>query len=138
MKAFPEQVLPEAPAIRRLLFFTTVALVAAAVLEIGRIVGITWLYWPVWIVAYLAGVIMLELALRALARLFLPPPLPAAATAVTDSVIVSLITGGARAPGNILRQHLGLDFSRSYALTFLGKAAYRRRCLRDRVCSVGY
>lgn len=122
VKAFPETQLPEAPKVRRLLLFSTMLLVAAACLEMARTVGATWVSWPIWALALLPGVIMLELTLRALARLFLPPPLPEAATAVTDSLLAALITGGSRAPGLLIRTHLGLDFSRSWALAFLSKA----------------
>lgn len=122
VNAFPEPQLPEAPTVRRLLLFSTLVLAAGACLEIGHSVGLRWVPWLVWALACLPGLIMLELALRALARLFLPPPLPAAATAVTDSLLVALITGGPRAPGILLRTHLGLDFSRSWAVAFLRKA----------------
>jgi regulator of protease activity HflC (stomatin/prohibitin superfamily) len=122
VNAFPEPQLPEAPTLRRLLLFSTLVLVAGACLEMGRSVGLTWLRWPIWALAFLPGVVMLELTLRALGRLFLPPPLPDAATAVTDSLAAALITGGPRAPGTLLRTHFGLDFSRSWALEFLSKA----------------
>jgi regulator of protease activity HflC (stomatin/prohibitin superfamily) len=122
VKEFPEPQLPEAPTVRRLLLFTTFVLVAAACLEMGRSVGVTWVRWPVWVVAHLPVLVMLELALRALGRLFLPAPLPSAATAVTDSLLAALITGGPRAPVVLLRTHLGLDFSRNWAVVFLSKA----------------
>ncbi len=122
VSAFPEPQLPEAPTIRRLLFFTTLVLLAGACLEIGHGIGLTWVRWLVVIVACIPGLIALELTVRALGRLFLPPPLPADATAVTDSLVATLITGGTRTPGALLRTHLGLDFSRSWALGFLSKA----------------
>jgi regulator of protease activity HflC (stomatin/prohibitin superfamily) len=122
VKDFPEPQLPEVSTVRRLLLFTTLVLVAAACLEMGRSAGVTWLYWLVWIVAHLPGLVMLELTLRALARLFLPTPLPESATAVTDSILAAVLTGGARSPAALLRTHLGLDFSRSWALGFLSKA----------------
>jgi len=122
VKEFPEPQLPEASTIRRLLLLATLMLVAAACLEMGRSAGATWVYWLVWIFAHLPGLVMLELAMRALARLFLPTPLPAAATAVTDSLLTAVITGGPRAPVVLLRTHLGLDFSRSWAVAFLSRA----------------
>jgi regulator of protease activity HflC (stomatin/prohibitin superfamily) len=122
VNAFPEPQLPEAPTLRRLLLFTTLVLIAGACLEMGHGAGITWLRWLVCAVTLLPGVIALELTLRALGRLFLPPPLPEAATAVTDSLVAALITRGPRAPGTLLRTHFGLDFSRSWALEFLSKA----------------
>ncbi len=122
VNAFPEPQLPEAPTIRRLLLFTTLMLVAGACLEIVHGAGVTWLRWLVCALACLPGLIVFELILRALGRLFLPAPLPAAATAVTDSLVAALVTRRPRAPGTILRTHLGLDFSRSWALAFLSKA----------------
>jgi regulator of protease activity HflC (stomatin/prohibitin superfamily) len=123
MHAFPAPQMPEAPTLRRLLLLTTVILVAAGCIEIGLGAGLTWLQWPAMAVICLPAVIATELALRALARLFLPQPSPAAARAVTQSVVASLLTGGPRAPGALIRTHLGLDFARSWALAYLSTAA---------------
>ena len=120
---FPEPQLPEAPKVRRLLLFATLVLTAAACLEIARGAGVAWARWVAWLLICLPGLVALELALRALARMFLPPPRPADATAVTDSLLAALITGGPRAPGVLLKTHFGLDFSRSWALAFLSSAA---------------
>jgi regulator of protease activity HflC (stomatin/prohibitin superfamily) len=122
VKEFPEPQLPEVPTVRRLLFFATLVLVAGAVLEVGHGEGFTWVRWLVCALAVLPGLVMLELSLRALARLFLPPPLPSVAAAATDSLLVALVTGGPKAPSMLLRSHLGLDFSRSWAVAFLSKA----------------
>ncbi|HEX5420405.1 MAG TPA: SPFH domain-containing protein, partial [Gammaproteobacteria bacterium] len=46
----------------------------------------------------------------------------AASRSVADSILVALLTGGPRAPGTLLRTHLGLDFARSWALAFLSAA----------------
>jgi regulator of protease activity HflC (stomatin/prohibitin superfamily) len=119
---FPEPQLPEAPQVRRVLLFATIALALAACVEFGRAAAIEWLYWPSIVLVCLPGVIGAELALRASARLFLPPPGATAARAATDSVIASLVTGGPRAPATLLKTHLGLDFARSWALSFLTKA----------------
>ena len=62
------------------------------------------------------------LTVRAWARMFLPAPAPANAKAVTDSVFAALLTGGPRAPAELLRTRLGLDFARSWALSFLSAA----------------
>jgi regulator of protease activity HflC (stomatin/prohibitin superfamily) len=122
MNAFPAPQLPEAPLLRRLLLLVTVLLALAACTEIGRSVALTWIRWPELVLMWAVALIALEFALRALARLFLPPPLPADARAVADSVLVGLLTGGPRAPGNLLREHFGLDFARSWALAFLSAA----------------
>jgi regulator of protease activity HflC (stomatin/prohibitin superfamily) len=122
VKEFPEPQLPEVPTVRRLLFFATLVLVAGAVLEMAHGEGVTWVRWLVCALNVLPGLVMLELSLRSLARLFLPPPLPAVAAAATDSLFVALVTGGPRAPSMLLKAHLGLDFSRSWAVAFLSKA----------------
>ena len=122
MHAFPEPQLPEAPSLRRLLLLTTVVLAAAGCVEVGRGAGLTWIEWPALALICVIVVVASELALRALARLFLPAPLPAASRAVTDSLVATVLTGGPRAPGVLIRTHLGLDFARSWALSFLSAA----------------
>lgn len=122
MHEFPAPQLPEAPQLRRLLLLITVLLAAAACTEIGRSAAITWIRWPELVLLWVPALVGLELALRALARLFLPPPKPQDARSVADSVIVGLLTGGPRAPGNLLRTHFGLDFARSWALSFVSAA----------------
>jgi regulator of protease activity HflC (stomatin/prohibitin superfamily) len=122
MVEFPAAQLPEAPALRRLLLLTTVLLGAAACIELGRGARLEWLHWPQWLVTLVPMLVVLELAIRALARLFLPAPAHATARAVTDSVLAGVITGGPRSPGSLLKTHLGLDFARSWALSFLSAA----------------
>jgi regulator of protease activity HflC (stomatin/prohibitin superfamily) len=122
MHAFPELQLPEAPSLHRLLLLSTVLLLAAACLELGRGAGLGWVRWPTLVLVCVPCLVAAELAVRALARLFLPAPEAAAATAVTTSIFASLITGGPRAPGALLRTHLGLDFARSWALSYLSAA----------------
>ncbi len=122
MNGFPAPQLPEAPALRRILLLTTLLLVAAALIELGRGAGLEWVRWPLLVLICVPGAVASELSVRALARMFLPAPAPAEATAVSESLLASLITGGPRAPGNLLRTHLGLDFARSWALKFLSAA----------------
>ena len=119
---FPEPQLPEAPALRRLLLLVTVLLAAAACLELGRGAMLDWVRWPQYVLAILPVLVSLEMSLRALARLFLPSPAAADAKAATDSLLVGVLTGGPRSPGTLLRTHLGLDFARSWALSFLSAA----------------
>ncbi|HTQ36526.1 MAG TPA: SPFH domain-containing protein [Steroidobacteraceae bacterium] len=122
MAAFPEPQLAEAPALRRILLVTTVLLVAAACVELGRANALQWLAWVAMALTCVPCAIALELAVRALARLFLPAPPAATATAVSASLVAGVLTGGPRSPGNFLRTHLGLDFARSWALSFLSRA----------------
>ena len=122
MSAFPAPQLPEAPALRRVLLLTTLLLGAAGGIELGRGAGLAWVRWPAMVLICVPGLIASELSIRALARMFLPPPAPADATAVTESLLASIITGGPRTPGTLLKTRLGLDFARSWALRFLSAA----------------
>ncbi|MGH8219870.1 MAG: SPFH domain-containing protein [Steroidobacteraceae bacterium] len=122
VNAFPAPQLPEAPALRRLLLLATYLLAAAGCLGFGRGAGLAWLFWPAAVIVCIPGVVAAELALRALGRLFLPAPAASDARAVVDSIVAGLLTGGPRAPGALLRTHLGLDFARSWALAFLSAA----------------
>ena len=121
--AFPTPQMPEAPALRRILLVTTILLAAAGGLEICRSAGLLWVYWIVIALSVVPWIVSIELALRSFARMFLPPPQAAEATAVADSIFLGLVTGGPRAPGLLIREHLGLDFTRSWALQYLTSAA---------------
>lgn len=122
VNAFPAPQLPEAPAVRRVLLLATCLLAAAGCIGFGRGAGLTWLFWPAAVIVCIPGIVAAELALRALGRLFLPAPAASDARAAVDSLVAGLITGGPRAPGTLLRTHLGLDFARSWALAFLSAA----------------
>jgi len=124
MATFPAGQMPEAPGLRRLLLLSTLILGIAAVAEVGRGAGLTWVAWIDR--ALIIGAILIagELAIRALARLFLPAPTADVAKAATDSIIAALITGGPRAPAALIRTHLGLDFARSWALAYIRAAAF--------------
>ena len=123
MAAFPAPQLPEAPALRRILLITTVLLLAGACLELGRATALAWLTWVAVAAICVPCLIVIELAVRALARLFLPAPPARSATAIASSALASLLTGGPRSTGNFLRTQLGLDFARSWALSYLSAAA---------------
>jgi regulator of protease activity HflC (stomatin/prohibitin superfamily) len=122
MNEFPVQQLPEAAALHRLLLLTTVLLAAAGCIELARGAELGWVRWPTLILILLPCAVGAELTVRALARLFLPEPAPISARAVSESLLASLLTGGPRAPGALLRAHVGLDFARSWALAYLSAA----------------
>jgi regulator of protease activity HflC (stomatin/prohibitin superfamily) len=122
MHAFPTPQLPEAPTLRRVLLLTTLLLVASGCAELGHGAGLAWVRWPTLLLIVVPCAVALELAVRALARMFLPAPPAASAAAVTTSILATVLTGGPRAPGTLLRTHLGLDFARSWALSYLSAA----------------
>jgi len=134
MNAFPPALLPEAPTVRRQLLLATLLLAAAAAIELGRAAGLAWLRWPGYLLAVIPGLLVTELALRALGRLFLPAPEAGDARAVTESILAAALTGGPRAPAILLRTHLGLDFARSWALAFLSAAILPALCATALFC----
>jgi len=117
--------LPEAPALRALLFLPTVVLPAAGALEVLAGLGVPVLAERLAaVLSLLPCAIAVELALRAVGRCFLPPPPAAVARAAVWSVLASLLAEGAGA-GSLatpVRQHFGIDFSRSWALAYVRAA----------------
>jgi regulator of protease activity HflC (stomatin/prohibitin superfamily) len=124
--ATPPRRLAEAPALRALLFAATGITFAAGVLEILAQLGLPRLAGQAGAaIALLTAAIALELAIRAALRSFLPPPPPETATAAVTSLIARLLTATTHAPDGVtapIRQHLGIDFSRSWALAYLRAA----------------
>ncbi len=120
--ALPESRLPEAASLRALLFVPVLAWPAAGVLEIVAGLGAPLAASRLGnVVAVVLVAVGLELALRALARLFLPPPEPGAARAAIASSLALTLCRGATIQGGVaapLQQHFGLDFSRSWALAY--------------------
>ncbi len=111
-----------AGAARPLALFLVLSLAAAAILLIGQARAIPWTGLAMQGLAWLMALVALELTLRALGRWFLPADPRKAAL---DSVLVVLVTapfakGGLAAP---LRAQFGLDFSRSFALRYVRRAA---------------
>jgi regulator of protease activity HflC (stomatin/prohibitin superfamily) len=123
--AMPEALLPEARDLRTLLLLPVLAWPAAGLLQIAAGLG-----WPValafdgsllWFLAAVGA----ELGLRALGRGFLPPPPPASARAAIRSALARLVDDGIRARGlgEPIRRTFGIDFSRSWALSYIRAAA---------------
>ncbi len=123
--AMPVSRLPEAQAVRRLLLVPVLAWPGTGLIRIAA--GLGFHAAPV-IEAALAVIVSLfaaELALRALARAFLPAPAAALARAAINPLLVRILADGigARSFAAPVRAHLGIDFSRSWALLFFRQAA---------------
>ena len=129
-------VLPEARALRRLLAVPVVASLVSAAIEAFRAQGITGTAYAAGIAAACLVLQAAELALRGLARWFQPPADPANTRAPIGSLVASL-PGWLLRPGTAaepLRTHFGLDFSRSWALSFLRTAALPATVLTGLAC----
>ncbi len=125
MHAMPSGVLPEAPALRRLLLLPVLLLPLAALGDAARAWGLPVPAWPAAAVAGLMLPVLAELGVRAALRWFVPAPEVARATAAVDGVLLAVAFGAVAAGGLAapVRSHFGLDFSRSWALGFLRRAA---------------
>ena len=123
--AMPVVRLPEAQAVRRLLLIPVLAWPAAGLIQIAAGLGFTAAPALDAVLATVLAVMALELALRAAARAFLPPPSPSDARAAIDPLLPRLLADclGARSFAAPVRTHLGIDFSRSWALVFVRQAA---------------
>jgi regulator of protease activity HflC (stomatin/prohibitin superfamily) len=126
LRAAHTDVLPEAAGLRALAFLATTVTFATGVLEIAANLGLPATYYAERALALVVAASGAETSLRALGRLFLPPPAPPAARAAVTCLVARALTAGARAQGGLgapLREHLGIDFSRSWALAYVRGAA---------------
>lgn len=124
--AVPRARLPEAPALEALLFVPVAAVPLAGLLHLLAGAGMAWARPAMGLVSLYLCVVAAELAVRALANWFLPPPLPAAGRAAASSLAALLLRPRRAAPDGLaapIRAHLGLDFSRSWALRYARAAA---------------
>ncbi len=126
MAGVPDARLPEAAGLRALLLVPVVVIPAAAALHAAAGAGLAWATPAMTAIAAYLALVAAELALRALANWFLPPPPPADARAAVASLATLLLQPGRAAATGLaapLRTHLGLDFSRSWALRYVRGAA---------------
>ena len=126
MAGVPNAHLPEASSLRALLLLPVVVIPVAGLLHAAAGAGLAWAVPALAVVKAYLGLVAAELALRALANWFLPPPAPAEARAAVASLAVLLLQPGQAAATGLaapLRTHLGLDFSRSWALRYARGAA---------------
>ena len=123
--AVPRARLPEAPALEALLFVPVAAIPLAGLLHILA-GGMAWARPAMALMGVYLCAVAAELAVRALANWFLPPPSPAAARAAVSSLAALLLRPRRAAPNGFaapIRAHFGLDFSRSWALRYARAAA---------------
>ncbi len=109
----------EAAALSRLLRVPVVVIPAQGLLLAAASAGLPWTRAVTILLAVAVGAVALELAARGVARGFLPPPAAGSARAAVDSVL--LRAAGRPTPGALaepLRDHFGIDFSRSWALAY--------------------
>lgn len=119
--------LPEAPALRSLVLLPVIASSLVACVQAALGMGFAWVAWlgplTVTVIGAVLSMIGVELALRALARWFLPAPPPTATRAAVFSVLAQVlagsIEGGMAAP---IKSGFGIDFSRSWSLHYLRAA----------------
>ena len=122
----PRTRLPEASALEALLFVPVAAVPLAGLLHVLAGSGMAWARPAMGLMGVCLCVVAAELAVRALANWFLPPPPPAAARAAVSSLAALLLRPRRAAPDGFavpIRTHLGLDFSRSWALRYARTAA---------------
>ena len=126
MAGVPDARLPEAASLRALLLLPVVVIPVAGLLHAAAGAGLAWAMPAMAVVKAYLALVAAELALRALANWFLPPPAPTEARAAVASLAVLLLQPGRAAATGLaapLRTHLGLDFSRSWALRYAHGAA---------------
>jgi len=131
LAAMPAETLPEAPALRALAFLATAVTFAMGLLAIGANLGLPLTGRIGDALALLLVATGVEISARALAKLFLPPPAAELARAAVGSLIARLVSAGAAVRGGLgapIRQHLGIDFSRSWALTYVRAASLPMVC----------
>jgi regulator of protease activity HflC (stomatin/prohibitin superfamily) len=123
--AVPEALLPEAPALRALLLLPVLVWPALGGLEIAAGLGAPVTVRLAGWLGLLLALVAAELAVRALLRLFLPPPPAEAARAAVHSTLAGLLAAAPRGRATLadpIRAHLGIDFARSWALAYVRRA----------------
>jgi len=121
----PATQLPEAVALQALMFVPVAIVPLAGLIEIMAGLGMAWPRPAMAFVFIYLCVIAAELAARSLANWFLPPPSHSEARASVASLAALLLQAGRLRPNRLatpIRDHLGVDFSRSWALRYVRSA----------------
>ncbi len=122
--AWPPARLPEAAWLSDLAALVLAALLLSGLLELLAGAALDWARPVGGVAALLLLAIGIELALRPLGRLFLPPPPDASARAAAGSLLLGLLAEIARGGGIVgpVRRRFGIDFSRGWALSYIRAA----------------
>ena len=126
MAAVPQRTLPEAAGLQALLLVPVVVIPLAGLLHAAAGLGWAWTGPAMAAAGAYVCLVAAELTVRALANWFLPPPPATEARAAVASLTALLLQPGRMTAGEAaapLAQHLGLDFSRSWALRYARSAA---------------
>lgn len=118
------QDLPEASDLRALLLLAVLGLPLSGLLLLALAGGVTQARFGLVAVAGFSLLVTTELGVRALLRAFLPLPREDEARAACRSLLATLLADGTR-PGGVsgsIRRNLGIDFARSWALSFVRTA----------------
>ena len=122
--------LPEAADLRRIVLLAVLVTFATGIAGVSSAVGAPGTAIALHVLGILVTLAGLELGGRAVGRCFLPPGRAADARAVTGSLIARIMASTLRLETDprsfataVLRDQLGIDISRSWALAYLRAAA---------------
>jgi regulator of protease activity HflC (stomatin/prohibitin superfamily) len=121
----PDSALPEAPLLERICRLPLFGFLGLALAAGLRWLDLSVFAWIEQAVVIVTALVALELALRSLARLFVPLPPPALRRSHADSILAGLIR--LRPPdlaafNASVRRQFGIDLARSWALAFIRRA----------------
>ena len=121
------ELLPEAPALERLLRLPLTACLLLALDLILRSIGLGWAIRLEQLTALLVGLVSLEVVLRCAVIVFLPIAPIERRQSLADSTVAGAVLRlrppSLRSINIAVRRQLGIDLSRSWALGFIQKAA---------------
>ncbi len=124
LAAMRRESVPEAEALARLVRVLLVCVAAGVGGGLLAHAGLSWGWWAPWLAAALILATSAELAARAVARAFVPFPVPDRVVGGVSAVagLLRLRPPTAANVAGAIRDTLGIDVSQSWALRFVGRA----------------
>lgn len=118
------QDLPDAPALATVWRLPVAALLVGGCAAVLHAHGFAWAVWVEQALAVLVTMVVLELGVRLVALIFLPPATPEQATGFADSLVARLLPwpGDRRTDRDVLRRRFNIDLSQSWAVRFFLRA----------------